>query len=228
MTQSVTVEESDDVRVIGSPNARLTFRFRGGQWNHSLEVGSPGGWTRFFDSVESEPGRDDFRSLPGPVFQDLHIQEIPFGFVAMLVGQFGPRHFSATVEFTSLDDPGEPERGWRRSTNLVVDVAERTRDPAQALASTYAIADSIGVDPESYVREAVWSFGAPWHGIVVLSPDHSNVPNIQLTIETNGTDRVLARISRELLPFQANGRLAYSWHVVDSPDVPNDRETRKP
>jgi hypothetical protein len=101
---------------------RVVFRWRGDRYGHTIERLIDGNWWPLLESIE---GTADDDWPPSPVLQSLHIERRPSGPVALLVGQAGSSHWSASVE-----------ADWDRS-ELVFDVACRVTRCDSQVGSTY-------------------------------------------------------------------------------------------
>ncbi len=216
MMGMVTIEESDDEKSIVTPNARLVFVRDGERWRHRIECGTAEGRRIFAETIEAEPGRDDFRSIASPTFQDLHVHEDGPRLIAMLVGQFGPRHFSATMTVSWLPADAVPRSSAK--TTIVVDVADRSRDPARCLASTYRMDSDVGAPTEADEHRACWDLPAPGPGeaCVSLMIGRGESKGGRLAIDASGPRSTTVQLNRELLASQSSGRLEYVWSVENA------------
>ena len=221
---AVTIEESDDERSIVTPNCRLSFHRLGERWTHGIQVGPPTDRSIFAEAEEADPDRDDFRRIPSPSFQDLHFQSRGDSVIAMLVGQFGPRHFSATFSVRwYAHDPSVVTRGRDAcdATGIEVDLADRSRQAAEFLSASYAIFAPASPSASRSEWECVWSEwgsrwrfrGDSWNGDIGASLNRSDAPGGSVLVADAGPGRSHLRIARTLLPFQANGRLPFAWSV---------------
>lgn len=206
----VTIEESDDEKSIVTPNCRLVFRRIEERWTHAIEAGSGPQSAVFAESVEADAAQDDFRQMASPVYQDLHIHKAELDYVFMLVGQFGPRHFSAaiTVRYT----PGwntEDRTPGPQSTELEFDVAQRCRERIEHLASTYRIAGDAEVE-ECWLR---LSRCEKWGEFVQARLNMSDSPMATISVGRLNLQESHVEFARKLLPTQSNGRLVYTWSV---------------
>ena len=121
-----TIENSGEIRSIVGSDFALIFERSDDRWTHAIAVaGEP-----IARSVEWYADRDDPARVVSPVFQELHFQTDPAGnHQALLVGMSGTHHFSAVFTLTEAET----------ATTLAVDIADRTRSQAIALASTYTV-----------------------------------------------------------------------------------------
>src|SRR5512145_957858 len=74
---------------------RVVFRWRGDRYGHTVKRRIDGVWRPLLESIEGTA--DDDWPL-SPALQSLHIERRPNGPVALLVGQAGSSHWSASVE----------------------------------------------------------------------------------------------------------------------------------
>lgn len=134
----------------------------------------------------------------------------------MLVGQFGPRHFSATMAVSWL--PAEAVPRSSAKTTIVVDVADRSREPARFLASTYRMDSDVGAPTEADEHRASWVLPAPGEARVSLMIGRGERNGGRLAMDASGPRATTVQLNRELLPSQNSGRLDYVWSVEYSRD----------
>ncbi len=208
----VTIEESDDEKSIVTPNCRLVFRRIGERWVHSIEVGTGLERCVFAQTVEADPDRDDYRQVVSPTYQDLHFQNDERGTHALLVGQYGPRHFSAAIQVAYREGRRpEDHTPGPAFTTIEVDVAERCRERIEVLASTYTI-------PSSDLRDkGVWEVSAQgWVGQAALILNTSQSPEARVVLSQESARTFRVQIVRTLLPSQSGSRLVYRWQVTNA------------
>ncbi len=114
----------------------LVFQFQGNVWTHSLGRISPSNpdQATALLAVEAPPGAAPDTMPPSPSFQELHYDPAQQPHQVLLVGKFGPHHYSAVFsinEVTRLDLENE-------SVLLDIDIADRCQKPVPVLSSTYA------------------------------------------------------------------------------------------
>ena len=202
----VEIEEDEDVRVIATSGLRLVFRWTGDRWTHALEVTDLAGWATFGESVEASAYRDDPGNIASPTYQELHIQREGEHVLALLVGRFGPRHFSGV--FRVRHELDKNENSW---TFVEVDVADRSHDAPESFTSTYLIdgpvgALLLGADPEGVAWEPRHHFN---FGIYLrVSPNSESREQIRLD-EVDGGWR--ACVSSRINTAEKTHRLRYEW-----------------
>ncbi len=141
MTELVT---DGDRRVLSTGSLRLVFDWTGDRWAHSLEARSGDDSTALLArTIEGDPDRDDPTRVVSPAYQQLEFQADGPRWLALLVGQSGPHHFSAVFAVEARPD----------SSLVTIDVADRCRKPVEALACTYQVEapveDLADADPRS-------------------------------------------------------------------------------
>jgi hypothetical protein len=108
--------------VIECGDLRVVFRRRGDRYGHTIERRVDGAWRPLLESIE---GSAEDAWPPSPTLQSLHIEQRLSGPVALLVGQAGSSHWSASVET-------DPSR-----SGLVYDVACRITQRADRIGTSY-------------------------------------------------------------------------------------------
>src|SRR4051794_35617311 len=92
-------ESPDRIHWISSESHRIGFQWTGDRWAHSIWIRTGGDWIRVASSLEHDPSPSSPGRVGCPAYQQFHYQEGASGAVAMLVGQAGPHHFSASFQF---------------------------------------------------------------------------------------------------------------------------------
>ena len=131
----VSYESSSGTATIVTSCFQLKFRYQEDHWRH--EVVSEGDTASIprLSSVEATTPQTDHGRVISPTYQQIHLDRTESGVVrALLVGQAGPHHFSASFEVE--EDPS--------GASVAVDVADRCHSPVLALAATYAVERSPG------------------------------------------------------------------------------------
>lgn len=125
----------------------LRFEWNGDRWTHHiLSTGESSSVPRIW-SFESGHIETDHSRVPGPVYQQLHLDQDARGNGrGLLVGQAGPHHFSGAFLVS------EQEHG----TTIDVDVADRCSAPIEALAATYLIEASAAHLAAGEVNSLEW------------------------------------------------------------------------
>jgi hypothetical protein len=144
--------EEGDSRSIAAGSLRLAFRWTGHSWLHAVEhLDRDESIPRVLAlSREGDVARDDPRRVVSPAYQQIHFQGEGPVVQALLVGQSGPHHVSAVFDF---------EEHARGEVTIRVDVADRCREPVDALASTYVVGARSDALVEADPARAAWSFG---------------------------------------------------------------------
>ncbi len=127
-------------------------------------------------SIEGDPERDDPTRVISPAYQQLQFQtDGPKIIQALLVGQSGPHHFSAVF---AMEEAGKPDHvlwpdGAFGGIYIGIDVADRCREPVDALASTYNVAATssnlVGAPIRAFFS-AAWDVGVKTGLTFVHSP----------------------------------------------------------
>jgi hypothetical protein len=114
---------------IRTPNLRLEFQSTPAGWMHWIEVRTNSEWVEVARSVERDPELGDARRVVSPTYQDIEFQDGTDHLGTLLLGQFGPHHFSAVCAV------------WQRenAVGIDVDVADRCRTAVDLLACTYRL-----------------------------------------------------------------------------------------
>jgi hypothetical protein len=199
----ITIEEGGDRHTVVTPRLRLTFQWAGDRWSHTLEWTGPA----IVRSVESDPQReyDEPALVISPAYQQVGFQKNDASVQALLVGQAGSHHFSAA--FTVQESP--------RETIVEVDVADRCREPVEALACTYTVGltSSELVDADS--SRIVWECTG---GRITLEAAE---PRALLTLAEAGRGATRVQAAASIRPGTATHRWAYRW-------ICESHNTRKP
>src|SRR4051812_13818211 len=85
-------------RTIWTERVQLHFQWGGDRWHHAISVRSEGEWNLVAYSNEHREGFDPPGKLTCPAYQQFHYQEAEGRSIALLVGQSGPHHLSASFE----------------------------------------------------------------------------------------------------------------------------------
>ena len=207
----VTIEESDEERSIVTPNCRLRFRRIEERWTHQIDLGAES--RPFARTIEADPSRDSHRDMPSPAFQDLHLQDDGDSWLAMLVGQFGPRHFSSTFR-VSPQTRSSFEVSF--TTRIEVDVADRFREGARTLRLSYQILSPWSYDDRSSdACNAVWALPGPREDSAPasLSVSVEDCPGASARVEGIEPSGSRARVERPIAAEARTGRLIFSWSI---------------
>ncbi len=197
----IEVMERDDERSVVSPAARLIFRRVGERWSHAIEVAGIG---IFSESVEADPSRGDPRIVVSPTYQELHLERRGLAVLALLVGQFGPHHFSAAIRVEERDRCGPP------GLTILVDVADRCRGEVAALAATYDVLSASATSLREASDRSI-SWGLPSGGITLeVDGDLGSSLAIGESLATAIRTQAIALV----VPGRSTHRLAYRWTVV--------------
>jgi hypothetical protein len=121
---------------------RLAFERWYDVWCHTLgalinprdPLNDQGDFATALGSAEARPEAPPDSVPPSPSYQELHHDPDQDPRQVLLVGKFGPHHYSAVFALRE-----EVADSGARSLLLDVDVADRCRTPAPVLACTYAV-----------------------------------------------------------------------------------------
>jgi hypothetical protein len=189
----IAIEEEPDCRAVVTPQLRLTFQWTGDRWSHTLDCSG----AVVVRSIESDPHReqDEPARVISPAYQQVGFQRSGERVQALLVGQAGAHHFSAA--FTVQES--------RSGTIVEVDVADRCREPVEALACTYTVgltsSELLDADPS----RIIWEVGEGRLTLASVGP-----PGLLTLAEAGrGASRVQAAAS--IRPGTATHRWAYRW-----------------
>src|SRR4051812_43482649 len=114
-------------RTIRTARLQLSFCWGIDRWHHEVSVRSGAKWLRVAGSSELGPAPDRPGRVSCPAYQQFHYQDGDGRGFALLVGQSGLHHFSASFEVE--DGPA--------ASQIRVDVADRVRVDDPWLACTY-------------------------------------------------------------------------------------------
>jgi hypothetical protein len=106
---------------VGGRGLRVTVRWLGDRYGHSIDVSHDGQWFPLLQSIE---GTELEEFPPSPPLQQLHVESRDETSIALLVGMAGKNYWSMSVESRSID-------------MLTFDVACRTNSRALQLRSSY-------------------------------------------------------------------------------------------
>ena len=191
----VEVEGSDE-RALIAPGFRLAFRWTGDRWSHAIGLGPGGPPATFAESVEADPVRDAQGGPTSPTYQDLHFHKEAGVHHALLVGQFGPHHYSAEFRVAPMDEAGGVE--------LRVDIADRTRSGDGPLAATYR----LEVPPWRLADAS--SVAARWD-VETVGNIGLECPDGRLAVIEEGPSRSLAQVLTASTATEPTRRLIYRW-----------------
>ncbi len=212
--------EDDDRWAITTRCLRLPFTWNEDRWRHLFVIGSGGGRRSFADSLEQPPNLQDSFQIVSPVFQDIEFQREANGSItALLVGQHGPHHFSASFRVTAWENPG------MYITTVEVDVADRCKAPISALCSSYQVHGPNTVllgEDHSAIR---WTAEPDDYGVELTvdnrTPDSSD-PRPSLNLGEKGRAGVLAQIVAPIVGNHLTHRWSYLWTFAQtSPSFPS-------
>lgn len=199
-------EEGEDRRAIVAPHLRLVFRRRDDRWTHAIDIRGSGPWRTLAEVIEWDSTRDDPTRVVSPVFQEVHFQRDGADGLALLVGQSGSHHFSASFRVLQDLDGTEYPRG-----RVEVDVADRCRAGLAALACTYRVDGEaagalLGAGPD----KVVWgpNVAGSYDACLRILPGAVIPARIALA---EGPRRLLAQVEAGLDPAGHTQRFRYEW-----------------
>lgn len=204
----VTIDEGDDEKAIVASHARLIFRWSGALWSHAVEVHDGSEWFKLAESVEAGTEVENPGRVISPTYQEIHFQQDGDAVLALLVGQSGPHHFSASFRVAA-------EVGERQHMMIVkVDAADRCRSPVDRLASTYSIQLPVGSLVLATETLASWSFRNADSAMTAALSSSPEERGGQVSVMPMGARRSQAQVAASILAGQATHRLIYSWSIV--------------
>jgi hypothetical protein len=189
----IELRQFSDRHTVVAPHLRLTFQWTGDRWSHTLEWPRPA----VIRSVESDPQRehDEPARVISPAYQQVGFQRNGASVQALLVGQAGAHHFSAA--FTVQESPS--------GTIVEVDVADRCREPVEALACTYTVGLTSSALVEADHSRIVWECAG---GRITLAESE---PRALLTLAEAGRGATRVQAASSIIPGTATHRWAYRW-----------------
>lgn len=195
---SVEITQTDSACTLDAGLLRLQFTWRGDRWAHQLVVmGSV-----FASSFEWQGGDEaDGSRVVSPAYQQLLVQEhlgIP---QVLTVGQWGRHHFSGVFSVSDAD----------RGGTLDVDVAVRTRDELQALASTYVVHRNASGLVAASTEEAVWELSASSGGRIAIEPRSAETGRGRVVLSESGRSETRLQAEAVIVSGSPNHRLNYRW-----------------
>jgi hypothetical protein len=171
-------EGSDEVREVVAEGFRLVFLWDVDRWAHALIAGPEGQGKLLVRSFAREATADDPRQVAEPAFQQLHFQHERNAALALLVGQSGSHHFSAS--FRIVEDAAV----W-----VEVDVADRhTRASDHGplpLACPYVVDLPFASLQEASHKLAVWACREPQGRLSVAAQDSAPTPTLIISSEAS-------------------------------------------
>lgn len=224
----VTIDDGDEVRSIVTPELRLRFTRLGDRWTHALDI-RPGPWQTLAEAVEWVSADEDPTRVVSPTYQELHFQQDGAAVLALLVGQAGPHHFSASVRVTHrvYAQDKSHDFGMEYSESCVeFDAADRCRAEVQSVECNYLVHEPpvilhLG---DSADGDAAEGFDRRWRDILVWETNTPN--NYDVTVRGSGDPGCLTGVAlcdripsggwrvrvapHEIVPRGTN-RIRYSW-----------------
>ena len=238
----VTIEESDDEKSIVTPGLRLRFRWVGDRWTHAIDLGpgpelddgwpwsinpKMGQWITIAEAIEWKFSPDEPGKVSSPVFQDLQFHQDENATYALLVGQAGPHHFSASFrvwdEFEARENRIDISNGLEGYfPSIDIDIADRCALPLVELASTYQIHAPFRCYPIGDMGDAAGCLPLPhmlWESVLFAKGRHDfgfgchppGDPSARLVI-TGDDGPWHAKLISGLAPVKRTQRYTYSWY----------------
>jgi hypothetical protein len=118
-----------EVHRVQAPGLCLAFQWTIDRWGHFLELGALPHPSRAAETVEADPLQEDPLRVVSPAYQQIQFQQDPQGVYALLVGQAGAHHFSASFRVTAVEE----------EVSIEVDVADRAHGKDAVLACSYLV-----------------------------------------------------------------------------------------
>jgi hypothetical protein len=199
----LTIESSSGHQAILTPCLQLRFEWMSTHWKHEMVSCGPCAPIPRVWSIEGGHAADDPRRVSGPIYQQIDVRPDPTGIArALLVGQSGPHHFSA-----SFAVQGNPD-----GVVIDVDVADRCLTPVEALAATYLI-EASGAAIRSDDAGAELSWHHPETRLIFEAEPPTRVAAAEASM---GSIRLQALAAIE--PTQKTHRFRYRWRWIHSPE----------
>jgi hypothetical protein len=224
----VTIDDGDEERSIVTPELRLKFRRLEDRWTHGIGIG-PGPWLTLAEAVEWTSAADDPTRVVSPTYQDIHIQQDGADVLALLVGQAGPHHFSASLRVSHRVYDHERSRSFGleySNSRVEFDVADRCRAEVQALECNYVVHNPPVVTHlgDSRDTDAAEGFVRDWREILVWETctennydvsirgllDHDRPTRVSLS-DRDPTGGWRVRVAPRFLTPRGTSRIRYSW-----------------
>jgi hypothetical protein len=198
----VEIEQSSGYEAILTSCLELRFVWMSDHWKHEfVSTGQYSANPRVW-SLEGGHALDDPTRVSGPMYQQLDVNRDPSGIVrALLIGQAGPHHFSAS--FTVEEEPD--------GVAILVDVADRCSSKVEALAATYLI-DSSEAELQNSDGPTTLTWRNPNSRLVFEAESPARVA---ATESIHGSIRIQALAAID--PSEKTHRFRYSWRWHNSP-----------
>lgn len=192
-------------QAIGTSGFKLVFHWVEDRWAHAILVGEAPETHLAVRSIEGGVIGYDAREIAEPVYQEVNIGRDGDAAVALLIGQSGRHHFSATFRLVEM------------GTNISVhaDIADRQTRPLpepRPLACTYVVESPPNCIEESSHKFVRWSCSHPAGRLVIAAADSMPTSTIVLTDDA-GPDACLVRpIARfDLEATTQRSRFTWTW-----------------
>jgi hypothetical protein len=193
--------ESEVTQAIVTPSLRLVFSWQDDRWIHAVMVAVPNGEpSAVVHSIDRSAGE---RTV-SPTYQQVHLQADAGVHHAMLVGQSGNHHFSAT--FTVREE----ENGV---ISIDVDVADRrlgSGGESEPLACTYDVRLPLAEVEEASHRFIRWWCSSPAGHLNVAATDSNPTPTIVMLSESRRDGSLVQPIARFVADAPTQ-RCRYRW-----------------
>ncbi len=198
----IQIETASGQEVIVAPCLRLRFSWVGDHWKQEMvsvgdSVGVPMIW-----SVEANNTLGDHSRVVSPTYQQIDVRMADSVARALLVGQAGPHHFSAAVEVSEAAN----------GVVVDVDVADRCREPVEALAATYVMENAAGQLHQGGAGGLVWDH-ATHH--LIFEAD----PPTRVLAASHGFGSLQVQALATIDPAARTHRFRYRWRWINEPDA---------
>ena len=183
---------------LGSSALRLTLDWRDDRWSHGLELGRASIVRAIEPTVDDESNRFAF-----PVFQQASLSaedDFANDFLALLVGQHGRRHASASFLVDQID---------AGRLVVAVDLALRGTEPF-SLACTYLVEASSSELIEADGSRIVWS-PRGGEGRLILEATSDDLSTTTLALAEAGRRATLVQAIARFDPRSLTQRSRYRW-----------------
>jgi len=198
----IEIQQSSGHEAIITSCLQLRFEWMSDHWKHEIvSTGHCASIPRVW-SLEGGHALDDPTRVSGPMYQQIDVRRDPSGIArALLVGQAGPHHFSAS--FTVKEEAD--------GVLIDVEVADRCPEKVEALAVTYLI-EASGADLHDFAGPTTLTWNNPDSRLVFAAESPAQVAATEAIL---GSIRIQALAAID--PLLKTHRFRYSWRFYNAP-----------
>ncbi len=200
----IEIQRSSGYEAIVTSCLELRFEWLADHWKHEfVSTGHCCSIPRVW-SLEGGHSLDDPTRVSGPMYQQLDVKRDPDSGVvrALLVGQAGPHHFSASFTVEEQSD----------GVAIDIDVADRCASPVEALAATYLIESSEADLHDSDGGPPTLSWSNPKSRLVFVAEPPSQVAATEASLGS-----ILLQALAKIDPAEKTHRFKYRWRWYNAP-----------